>query len=172
MNSPRKSQPYGKQRPDLDLLEWAKSHCLRGIMGVEPGSDEPLVETLKSAIDTSLEPSPESDHYLQAFAQAAEGIVEQFGLERQNRSFGFLEIDLRQRDWEPLFIHDQLMRGLKRIAGYERSLIVFRGLKTCFTQKSSRSRLNWQRYHEVKDDLDTIISEHSTNNSVVQVIYI
>ncbi|MCC5834050.1 MAG: hypothetical protein JJU20_04895 [Opitutales bacterium] len=172
MNSPRKSQPYGKQRPDLDLLEWAKTHCLRGIMGVEPGVDEPLVDTLKSAIDASLKPSPESDHYLQAFAQVAEEIIDQFGLDRKNRSFGFLEIDLRQRDWEPLFIHDQLLRGLKRIAGYERSLIVFRGLKTCFIRKSNCSQLRWQRYYDVKDDLDTIISDHSTSSTVVQVIYI
>lgn len=172
MNSPRKSHPFGKQRPDLDLLEWAKTHCLRGIMGVEPGEEEPLVNDIKTAIESALQASPEGNGYLQEFAEIAEDIVDQFGLERPDRSFGFLEIDLRERDWEPLFIHDQLLRGLKRIAGYRRSLIVFRGLKFCFTRKSSRSQLNWQRYHDVKDDLDRIVSEHSTASSLVHIIYI
>lgn len=141
-------------------------------MGVEPGAEDPLVSDIKTAIESSIKIGPEASHYLEEFARIAEELVAQFGLDRPQRSFGFLELDLRERAWDPLFIHDQLLRGLKRIAGYKRSLIVIRGLKACFIRKPNRSQLNWQRYYDVKDDMDRIISGHSTTSSFVNVIYI
>jgi hypothetical protein len=174
MNSPKKSQPYGKANPSDDLLDWAKVHLIRGLLGVQSGVREPIVETLKSSIDSTLEECGQSNADLRSFERAAREIVTQIAeVDCLDSSFGFTELDLRDSEWTPLFIHHQLITHLRKVAGYQNILIVIRGLKTCYQDnKKNFTQERYRGYQQLRDDLDSIIAKWSPRYGTMHVIYL
>lgn len=174
MNSPKKSQPYGKANPSEDLLDWAKIHLIRGLLGVQSGVHEPFVETLKSSIDNTLEETGQSRADLRSFEHAARIMVIQI-TETDNieSSFGFTELDLRHSEWTPLFIHHQLITHLRKVAGFQNILIVIRGLKTCYQDnRKNFTQERYRGYQQLRDDLDSIIAQWSPRYGTMHVIYL
>lgn len=174
MNSPKKFPHFAKARPAESLLDWAKRYLLRGMLGVQPGADDPMIETLRSSIESSLRCRGIKQDKLQVFAETAHTVIRELSLEPQAPcSFGFAEIDLRDRDWTPLFLHDELIRHLRRLAGLNRVLVVFRGLRDCY-QSSHRTRRSHAEgcYQQLRDDLDRIIARRSSRYATIQVIYL
>lgn len=174
MNSPKKYQPYGKANPSEDLLDWAKVHLIRGLLGVQRGVHEPIVETLKSSIDTTLEAGGKSIADLRSFESAARKIVTEIAAnDGVNASFGFTELDLRNADWTPLFIHHQLISQLRKVAGFQNILIVIRGLKTCYQDnRKVFTQERYRGYQQLRDDIDSIIAKWSPRYGTMHVIYL
>lgn len=127
MNSPRKSPTSNKSTTIKTKEDLAKLHCVLNLFRENTGEDPYLVRHLKEAIDASLVEETGSSESIDEFAAAAVRLAqEQPGIDA---SYGLFHLDLRGRGFDPLFIREELLGGLRKIAGYRRGLVVITGLR-------------------------------------------
>lgn len=173
MNSPRKSLTSAPPAPPIvdDDLELAKLRCLRSLFAETTGNDPFLLQSLKEAIDESLQEEPGLTDSLDDFAQAAFRLMNDRPFE--DTSFGFYHLSLGLRSWDPLFVQDELRRGLRKICGYDEALLVVTGLREAV---KSRGRYFTQRrrahYQDAIDFIDRLAARYTTRNMELTVMYL
>jgi hypothetical protein len=142
------------------------------LFGQNTGDDPYLVRHLKDAIDASLVEEMGTDDSLDDFAAAAFRLAqEQPGIEA---SYGLFHLDLRGRGFDPLFIREELVRGLRSIAGYRRGLVVVTGLREAIIGPSGQ-RLTPRRretLEEAASYIDEVASQWTTENTELNLLYV
>jgi hypothetical protein len=150
--------------------ELAKLHCVKHLFAEHTGGDHYLVQSIKEAIDESLESTGCST--LGEFTQAAQRLFEEQSSD-ENCSRGLFHLDLHETGYEPLFIREALMRGLKRIAGFQNSLVVVTGLHAVINPEGSAiTRRQKERYQAAMSYIDELTSQWSSAQSTITILYL
>lgn len=171
MNLRRKSPTSNKSTTVKSKEELAKLHCVLNLFGENTGDDPYLVRHLKDAIDASLVEESGDAKGLDEFVDAAFRLAnEQPGL---RASYGLFHLDLRGRGFDPLFIRDELVRGLRTVAGYRRALVVVTGLREAIV---GSARYFTSKRREQLDDatryIDEVAAQWTTENTELNLLYV
>lgn len=169
MSLPAKS-PTSKVRTTDHGEELAKWHCIQNLFGEATGDDPFLAKSIKEAIDACLEEEAGLDPTLDNFTEAA------LRLAAENHvvaaSYGLYHLDLRGREFDPLFVRTELLGGLKRIAGYSSALVFITGLKDAVKGRGQRFTAKRQAdYEEAKHYIDSLAAEWTTENTALSILY-
>lgn len=172
MNSRKKYPTSSKSTAIKSKEDLAKLHCVLNLFGENTGDDPYFVLNIKEAIDASLvdeEAGP--DDSIERFADAAFRLVEgQPGLEA---SYGLHHLDLRGRGFDPLFIRNELLGGLRKVAGYRNALIVVTGLReaiigpTGYLTQKRRTELS-----EATQYIDELAAKWTTDYTELSILYV
>jgi hypothetical protein len=169
MNSPAKS-PTSRSKDKTTSEEFAKWHCILHLFSEATEQDPFLAKYLKDAIDTSLSAEKSLEPTMANFAAAAFKLVKEDN--SLAASYGFFHLDLGGRSFEPLFIRSELIRGLKKVAGYQTSLVLVTGLREAVMNKRQRFTAPCQKtYAEAKSYIDALATEWTTENTNLTVLY-
>jgi hypothetical protein len=169
MSSPAKSPTSASRKPD-DAEELAKWHCVLNLFGEATGADAFFARNIKEAIDACLAEEEGLDASLANFTEAALRLAAENDV--LSSSYGLFHLDLRGRDFDPLFVRGELLGGLKRIAGYETALVLVTGLRGAVTGTGKRFTAQRQAaYVEAKAYIDSVTAEWTTENTAVSILY-
>lgn len=169
MNSPAKFQ-ISKVRTSDDLEELAKWHCILNLFAEATGNDPFLVKNIKEAIDASLNAEEGLDSSIDHFAEAALRLAGDYSVIAA--SYGLYHLDLRERGFDPLFARTELLAGLKRIAGYQKSLVIVTGLRQAIAAPGHRLTARRRAaYEEAKAYIDSVAAEWTTANTSLTILY-
>lgn len=119
----------------------AKLHLLQILFRDLTGSDLSLARQLKAAIDFSVTGSLEADAPWPEFVAAVQMLMEA----SPDRSEGIELLDLTA-GFDPLWAREAALSRLKRLAGYERGLLLVTGLRSALCPPPQ----SWSRRHEVR----------------------
>lgn len=171
MNSRKKYPTLNKSTTVKSKEDLAKLHCVLNLFGENTGDDPYFVRNIKEAIDASLVEEPGTDDSIEMFAAAAFRLVEgQPGLQA---SYGLHHLDLRGRGFDPLFIREELLGGLRRIAGYRNALIVVTGLReaivgpTGYLTQKRRLELDGATQY-----IDELAAQWTTDYTELSILYV
>ena len=153
-----------------NVNEVAKLHCLQTLLGEATGHDPYLTKQIKNAIDFSLTGSVEKSASLKRFTEAAVRLVREY--RTMPVSCGICHLDVRKREFDPLWIHEELQRIFKTLSGYKSALLIVSGLK----QSIQRPGKYWTRkcrakHAEAMDYIDETAAQRSARNTRVNIMY-
>ncbi len=169
MNLPGKF-PTSKTREPESPEELAKWHCVLNLFGEATGDDPFLARNIKEAIDASLLAEEGLDASIDNFAEAALRLVHEDPV--LAASYGLFHLELRGRTFDPLFVREELIAGLKRVAGYSTALVLVSGLRETFAAPSGRLTQPRREAHaEAKSYLESLAAEWTTENTVLTILY-
>lgn len=170
MNLPKKS-PNSATKPISCKEDLVKLHCVHHLFADATGEDPYLVQHIKEAIDESLREEPALEENLETFAEAAIRLLREQPFVRA--SYGFFHLNLTDRGFDPLFVREELLQGLKRIAGYETTLIVVTGLRSSICPKGKYfTRRQQEVYAHARDYVDRLAQRYSTANTHLSILYL
>lgn len=170
MNLPAKSPTSSRSTRTDDSEELAKWHCVLNLFADATGEDRFLAKNIKDAIDAALDEEDGLDASLANFAEAAFRLVANHnGIQT---SYGLFHLDLRGRNFDPLFVRSELLVGLKRIAGYDSALIFITGLRGAIQGNSQRfNRKQRENCDRAKAYIDSLAAEWTTGNTALTILY-
>lgn len=169
MNLPGKF-PTSKNRDTEGPEELAKWHCVVNLFAEATGDDPFLAKNIKEAIDASLSAEEGLDASIDNFAEAALRLMQDDAV--LAASYGLFHLELRGRGFDPLFVRDELISGLKRLAGYETALLLITGLRDAVTGPNRRyTRRRQEDFEEAKAYIDSVAAEWTTENTALTILY-
>lgn len=171
MNSRKKYPTSSKSATVKSKADLAKLHCVLNLFGEHTGDDPYFVRTIKDAIDASLVEEPGSRDSIETFAEAALRLVADHpGLQS---SYGLHHLDLRGRGFDPLFIRQELLAGLRRVAGYRNALIVVTGLRESIIGPSGYfTRKRQVKLAEATHYIDHLAAQWTTDATELSILYV
>jgi len=104
----------------------AKNECVEALFSPMTGSDPYLNDKLRSGIELSISGESGLPASLDDFVRKAMELAAEKGLGPDN--FGHLHVNLRERAYEPLWLRNEIIDGLKPMTGLRKSLLTVSGL--------------------------------------------
>ncbi len=171
MNLPKKYPTSSKSTTVRSREDLAKLHCVLKLFGEHTGDDPYLVQHIKEAIDASLVEESGVDDGIETFAEAALRLVAtQPGVVS---SYGLHHLDLRGRGFDPLFIRQDLLAGLRKVAGYRSALIVVTGLRESIVGKGGYfTRKKRGQLEEATRYIDELAAQWTTEQTELSILYV
>ena len=171
MNSPQKSQISNKSLTLKSKADLAKLHCVLNLFGGSSDIDPFYVRSIKEAIDASLVEEGILDDSIGLFAEAALRLIAESP--HIQSSYGLFHLDLSEKGFDPLFIHQELIRGLKRIAGYQRTLLVVTGLRMSILGMDKYfTRAKQRQYDEALHFIDDLTGRWTSEFTETNILYV
>ncbi|KAF0093802.1 MAG: hypothetical protein E1N59_2455 [Puniceicoccaceae bacterium 5H] len=172
MNSRRKYRTsVEKPVPLLKAKQdWAKYHCLHYLFAEAAGGDPYLLKHIKEAIDQSIAEEPEMDDTVEAFAETAMRLSQNQPFKQS--SYGLFHLKLEGQPFDPLFVRQELVRGLKSVAGYDSALLLITGLRESITCGKPFTRKQQERHEEARGYIDALASQFTTANAELSILYV
>lgn len=156
---------------DHNPEELAKIHCLNALFSSQGAVSTELTHHIKSVIDYHLTRSTNERVSLEEFARMAIEI-----LREQNYlspSYGLFHLDLREREFDALWVQEELVRGLKRLSGCEQALLLVTGLRKSIAPHAKRWTRNLKdRHAECIDYIDDLAARYSSSSTKLTLIYL
>lgn len=149
----------------------AKIHTLRTLLGEQAGKECELAEQIKRAIDFSLTGSIDGSASMANFAEAAERLLAKHpAVPRGSR---FHHIGFEVRPFDPLWVHDEIARGLKRLAGCPNAVLLVTGLRQSIVPEGKYfTETRQQKYREAVNYIDTLAGKYTTPSMRLNIVYI
>lgn len=170
MNSSKKLRDSARSTRTEDKEALAKLHCVHHLFAEAAGEDPYYALSIKNAIDETLREEPELDTSLECFSEAAWRLFEQQPF--LEASYGLYILNLTKIGFDPLFIRESLLAGLRQVAGYEQSLVVVKGLRQSVLSPGGYfTRRSQQRYTQAIDYIDTLACEWTTPATELTLLY-
>ncbi len=149
----------------------ARLHILNTLFPLLTGNDLYLAREIERAINFSATGDPEIGGANEDFNQALVRLLEKY-LTR-DRNFGFFHWDAfsGQCPFNPLWAREEIVAGLKQIAGYPRALFLGTGLRKAIQgrRKKWNSKLDAE-YEEAVEYLRRLAAHWTTGNSELTLI--
>lgn len=151
--------------------EVAKHLCLQALLQQAGGYDEALACHVKTAIDFALTGETGKGAPLQPFAEAALTLMKEQG--QLPPSYGLAHLDLREQHFDALWVRAELVKLLKRLAGYHRAMLVVSGLQhSLCTIGRRRSLRQKRRQADAVAYIDGVAARYTTEDSVLTILYV
>ena len=150
----------------------AKNACVDALFAPETGSDPFLNDSMRSAIEFAItgDGSPSS---LESFMRKAMELSHSRRLGQSN--FSMVHVNLRSRSYEPLWVRQELLDGLKNMAGHRRSLLVVSGLEEAVCRalpKRGRRKRAPVAMAEARRYIDSLGARFSAGGSRMNIMYL
>lgn len=150
--------------------DWAKFQCLRHFFGETAGDDPYLLLHLKDAIDQSIAEAPDLADNVGVFAETAQRLSEDQPF--RQFSYGLFHLALDERPYDELFIHHELIRGLKDVAGYDKVLLLVTGLRYAITGGKPYTRKQQEHAAAARQFIDETAAKYTTANTELTILYV
>ncbi|MDX2108865.1 MAG: hypothetical protein SFY80_01355 [Verrucomicrobiota bacterium] len=151
--------------------ELAKLHCLKALFRSTTGQDPVLAGYLKAAIDFSVTGDSALPAPILQFTAAALDLAEKQDPD-SDCSYGLEHIELRGRTWDPLWMREELIGALKRLAGYEHCLLLVTGLRegVCPQGRPFTSRRK-QSVQDAVAYIDALAARYASASAKLTLLY-
>jgi hypothetical protein len=146
-------------------------HLLNTLFPLLTGEDLYLAKQIEHTINFASTGDPEepgnSDHFNAALVQ----LLEKYLTRDQNFGFYHWEAFLNNRAWDPLWAREEIIGGLKQIAGFQKSMFFGTGLRASiqYRNKTWTPRLD-REYEEAVQYIRDLAAYWSTKNSKLTLI--
>lgn len=164
--------PASKPKPNTaDPELYAKLHCVRALFAAMTRGDAELEGHIRSAIDYSLTGELDTPAPLVKFCEAA------FHLQAENpglpASYGLALVDLRDRRYEPLWLREEVVSAIRKLAGHQTALLVIYGLRQAlYPGARAWTQKRLEHHAAVVESLDTLAAREITANTRFSLLYV
>ncbi|MDP0500502.1 MAG: hypothetical protein Q7P63_10415 [Verrucomicrobiota bacterium JB022] len=134
------------------------------------GGDPYLLKHLKDAIDQSIAEEPEIDDTVENFAQTAMRLSADQPFAES--SYGLYHLKLEKTTFDPLFVRQELVRGLKSVAGYDSTLLLITGLREAVTGGKPFTRRYQEDHRQARAYIDALAAQFTTANTELTILYV
>jgi hypothetical protein len=110
--------------------------ALHTLLSAAVGADADLAQQVQAAVDFTLENAAPGGPDAATLGQAAEALLGLF--RRDGRTPALAHLDLREQNWEPLWIRERVLASLRPLAGYREGILITTGLRRLACPPSRR----------------------------------
>lgn len=156
---------------DPDLL--AKNECVEALFSSLTGSDPYLNDKMRDGIELSISGENGVPASLDDFVNKAMSLAAEKGLGPDN--FGHLHVNLRERAYEPLWLREELIDGLKPMTGLRQSILVVSGLDDAVRRALPKRRRGMSEdtaRAEARHYIDSLSARFAAYGCKMSIIYI
>ena len=151
--------------------ELAKLQCLQTLFGRATGGDPYLAQQIKKAIDFSLTGSVDQSAPLERFTEAALRLGREY--RTMPPSCRICHLDFREKEYDPLWIHRELSRIFRELAGYDSALLIVTGLRCAICPPGRYWTKKYRnQYRAAIEYIDTTAALRSARNTTANIIYV
>ncbi len=148
----------------------AKLHCLNALLADKTGRDPFFTDTIREAIELAITGNRNGKASLPAFAKMAFELSEQ--VNEAPPSFGFELIDLKGGSFDPLWVREELVSALKRLAGYRHTVLVVSGLeKACRNGSLRRTFKVRRRCTEARRYIEAVAAQYTAAGACATIYF-
>ncbi len=101
--------------------------ALHTLLSIAVGADAELAGQVQAAVEFTLENAVPGGPDAATLGQAAEALLGL--LHRNGHTPAFAHLDLREQNWEPLWIRERVLASLRPLAGYREGILLTTGLR-------------------------------------------
>ena len=146
-------------------------HLLNTLFPLLTGEDLYLAKQIEQTINFTSTGDPEEpgnqDHFNNALIQ----LLEKYLTQDQNFGFYHWEAHLDYRSWDPLWAREEIISGLKQIAGFKKAMFFGTGLRSSIqgAQITWTSKLD-QEYEEAVEYIRDLAAYWTTKRSQLTLV--
>jgi hypothetical protein len=151
----------------------AKNECVDALFSTLTGSDPYLNDALRSGIELSLSDGGGAPASLDDFVRRAMEFAAEKGLGPDD--FGHLHVNLRERAYEPLWLRNELIDGLKPMTGLRKSILVVSGLREAVRRalpKRRRGMSEEAAMAEAQHYIDSLSARFAAHGCKMSILYL
>lgn len=151
----------------------AKNECVEALFGPLTGSDPYLNDALRSGIELSISGEDGLPASLDDFVKKAMEYATEKGLGPDD--FGHLHVNLRERAYEPLWLRNELIDGLKPMTGLRKSILIVSGLDEAVRRalpKRKRGMSEANAKAEAHHYIDALSARFAAYGCNMKILYI
>ncbi len=146
-------------------------HLLNTLFPLLTGEDLYLAKQIERTINFASTGNPEEPGNQEHFNDALIQLLEKYLTQEQNFGFHHWEASTQELGWGPLWAREEIIAGLKSIAGFKKAMFFGTGLRASIQGK----QLHWtakldQEYEEAVEFIRELAAYWSTKNSQLTVI--
>lgn len=146
-------------------------HCLNALFSEQGSISHDMTHHIKSVIDFHVTGKPNARASLEDFARTAVEL-----LKDQNQlptSYGLHLLDLRGKDFDPLWLQEELVRCFKKLSGCRHALLLVSGLKSSLTVRGKRFTHKRREQQEATIDyIDELAGRYSSPSMQLTLLYV
>lgn len=151
--------------------ELAKLRCLQTLFGCATGGDPYLTQQIKKAIDFSLTGSVDQSAPLQHFTAAALRLGHEY--RTLSPSCRICHLDFLEKEYDPLWVHQELTRIFRDLAGYDAALLIVTGLRHAICPPGRYWTKKYRdQFRAAIEYIDTTAARRSARNTTANIIYV
>ena len=146
-------------------------HLLNTLFPLLTGEDLYLAKQIEQTINFTSTGDPEEPGHHDHFNDALVQLLEKYLTRDQDFGFYHWEAYLENRPFDPLWAREEIILGLKQIAGFERAMFFGTGLRLSI--QGSRKRWNARldrEYEEAVEYIRELAAYWTTKNSQLTLI--
>lgn len=151
----------------------AKNECVDALFGKMTGSDPYLNDKMRSGIELSISGETGLPASLDDFVKKAIDLAAEKGLGPDN--FGHLHVNLRERSYEPLWLRNELIDGLKPMTGLRKSMLIVSGLDDAVKRalpKRKRGMSEEAAKAEARHYIDSLSARFAAYGCKMSILYL
>ena len=146
-------------------------HLLNTLFPLLTGEDLYLAKHIEQTINFASTGDPDSPGRPDAFNEALIRLIKKYLTRDQNFGFFHWEANLEGRSFDPLWAREEVIGGLKQIAGFPKAMFFGTGLRTSVQGNSKKwtARLD-QEYEEAVEYIRDLAAYWTTQNAELTLI--
>ncbi|MDA9763832.1 hypothetical protein N9C83_00555 [Opitutales bacterium] len=146
-------------------------HLLNTLFPLLTGEDLYLAKQIEHTINFATTGNPEQAGDTEDFNDALIQLLEKYLTQDQNFGFYHWEATVQDCGWNPLWAREEVITGLKQVAGFKKAMFFGTGLRTAIQGQ----QLRWtpkldQEYEEAVAFVRELAAYWSTKNSQLTVV--
>ncbi len=146
-------------------------HLLNTLFPLLTGEDLYLAKQIQHAINFSVTGDPETQGDSTQFNQALFRLLQKYLGENTNFGFHHWNAAKDNRPFDPLFARQEVIAGLKEIAGHKKSMFIATGIRDSIQGSKKRWSPKLDReYEEAIDHIRQLAARWTTTNSNLTLI--
>jgi len=145
--------------------------ALHTLLSVAVDADADLARQVQAAVDFTLENAAPGGPDATSLSHAAEALLDLF--RRDGRTPAFAHLDLREQNWEPLWIRERMLAALRPLAGYREGILLTTGLRRLACPPGRRWTVRARgRYQDAIAYLQETAAAQSSVNAVLHLLFL
>ena len=146
-------------------------HLLNTLFPLLTGEDLSMAKHIEQTINFANTGDPDNPGQQDEFNDALVLLLEKYLTREQNFGFYHWEANLGNRSFDPLWAREEVISGLKQIAGFPKAMFFGTGLRLCVqgTTKRWTTKLD-SEYEEAVEYIRELAAYWTTKNSELTLI--
>ena len=151
---------------------FSKLHTINQLFSAASGSDAYQAEQISAALRYAQNHENPQKRGAKPFDEEVHGLI-QMHLDQRSDTHGVAVWDLRERNYDPLWLRYQIVTQLRRIAGYPESTLVVVGLKNSICPKGKYfTESRKQRYQQAVDYMENLALNYCTSRTKLNLLFV
>ncbi|MGB0370332.1 MAG: hypothetical protein ACPGN3_03215 [Opitutales bacterium] len=151
---------------------FSKLHTINQLFSAASGTDAYQAEQISAALRYAQNQDNPFKRNAKPFDEEVRELI-QMHLDQKSDTHGVAVWDLREHDYDPLWIRYQIVNQLRRIAGYPEASLIVVGLRNSICPKGKYfTESRKQRYQQAVEYIENLALNYCTQRTKLNLLFV